>query len=271
MPVLTANDLEVCLSFAEEVASWAIDRIGSRRPEDLAEVDTKEGPGDYVTATDRAVEQHVRGLLHGRFPDHQVIGEEFGTGGGDPGDRVWYVDPVDGTTNYVHGLPLSAFSLALADENGAAVGVVADPYRGEIFSAARGHGARLNDRPLEPDDRTSLSGALVLTEWSENLPWDGLLATQRALAADSCAIRVLGSTALALAYTAAGRASGILLGRFSPWDVLAGVLIARESGRVVLSRHDGGRPVPADEPLPEDGLIVAAPGVADSLRRICAY
>lgn len=267
MSVLTANDLDVCLSFAEEVASWAIDRIGSQRPDDL-DVDTKEGPGDYVTATDRAVEQHVRGLLHARFPDHQVIGEEFGAGGGDPGDRVWYVDPVDGTTNYVHGLPLSAFSLALADENGTAVGVVADPHRGEVFSAARGRGARLNDRPIERPDRASLTGGLVLTEWSANLPWDGLLAIQRELAADSCALRVLGSTALALAYTAEGRAAGTLLGTFSPWDVLAGVLICRESGLVVLSQGDGGRPTAADEPLPDEGLIVAAPGVADALCRL---
>lgn len=269
MPVLTANDLEVCLSFAEEVASWAIDRIVSARP-DGVDVETKDGPGDYVTTTDRAVEQHVRGLLHARFPDHQVIGEEFGTGGGDPGDRVWYVDPVDGTTNYVHGLPLSAFSLALADENGAAVGVVADPYRGEIFSAARGQGARVNDRLLAPVDRTSLSGALVLTEWAVDLPWDGLLAFQRSLAGHSCAVRVLGSTALSLAYTAAGRATATLLSRFSPWDVLAGVLIARESGLVVLSRHDGGQPIPTDHPLPDEGLVVTLPGVADELRDLLA-
>lgn len=269
MPVLTKTDLDECLHFAEEIASWAIDRIGSHRPS-AAEVTTKDGPGDYVTATDRAVEQHVRGLLHARFPDHQVIGEEFGAGGGDPGDLVWYVDPVDGTTNYVHGLPLSAFSLALADENGTAVGVVADPYRGEIFSAARGRGARLNDRPIEPTDRTSLSGALVLTEWSASRPWDGLVETQKALAEHSCAVRIVGSTALSLAYTAAGRATATLLNRFSPWDVLAGVLLAREAGLSVVSQEEGGRAIPADEPLPDAGLLVAMPGVTDALRAIWA-
>lgn len=266
MPVLTASDLEVCQSFAEDIASWALDRIGSYRP-GSDEVDTKEGPGDYVTVVDRDIEQHVRGLLHARFPDHQVIGEEFGAGGGDPGDQVWYVDPVDGTTNYVHGLPLSAFSLALADENGPAVGVVADPYRGEIFSAARGRGARLNDRPLDPVHRPSLAGGLVLTEWAVDRPWTGVLDVQRMLAEHSCALRVLGSTALSLAYTAAGRATAIMLGRFSPWDVLAGVVIAREAGMAVLSRDDGG-PVPADQPLPGEGLIVAAPAVADPLLRL---
>ena len=268
MPALTANDLQICLSFAEEVASWAIDRIGSERP-DPSQVYTK-GPADYVTSTDRMVEEHVRGLLHARFPDHQVIGEEFGAGGGDPGDRVWYVDPVDGTANYVHGLPFSAFSLALADENGTAVGVVADPHRGEIFSAARGQGARVNDRALEPVDRVSLSGALVLVEGLGHLPRDGLLAVQHALAADDCGLRLLGSTALSLTYAAAGRAAGVLLGRFSPWDVLAGVLIAREAGLTVLSQQDGGQPVPVDQPLPEQNLIVAAPGISGALSRLWA-
>lgn len=265
MPALTPNDLEVCRSVAEEIASWAIDRIGTEPPEP-AQVTTKEGPGDYVTSTDRMVEEHVRGLLHARFPDHQVIGEEFGTGGGDPGDLVWYVDPVDGTANYVHNLPFTAFSLALADENGTAVGVVADPHRGEIFSAVRGAGARLNDRPLEPTNAVSPSGALILAEGLAHLPWDGLLAVQRALAADDCALRMLGSTALSLAYAAAGRAAGVLLGRFSPWDVLAGVLIAQEAGLTVFSRQDGGQPVPVDQPLPEHDLLVAAPGVAGALR-----
>jgi myo-inositol-1(or 4)-monophosphatase len=267
MPVLTTTDLDVCLSFAEEVASWAMDRIGTQQPP-ADEVTTKEGPTDYVTATDRAVEQHVRGLLHARFPDHQVIGEEFGAGGGDPGDLVWYVDPVDGTSNYVHGLPFAAFSLALADENGTAVGVVADPYRGEVFSAARGRGARLNDRPVAAPDHGSLRGTLLLSEWSARLPWASMARMQHALAGEGCGLRVLGSTALSLAYTAAGRAAATLLGGFSPWDALAGVLIAREAGMAVLALEGGGRPVPEDEPLPDGGLLVAAPGVADQIRRL---
>lgn len=269
MPVLTTCDLDACLSFAEEIASWAIDRIGTERPP-TNEVATKDGPMDFVTATDRAVEQHVRGLLHARFPDHQVIGEEFGAGGGDPGDLVWYVDPVDGTANYVHGLPFAAFSLALADENGTAVGVIADPYRGEIFSAARGRGARLNDRPVARSDRVSLGGALVLTEWS-SLPWTSMARMQHALAGKGCAVRILGSTALTLAHTATGRAAATLLGEYNPWDVLAGVLIAREAGMSVLAVAEGGRPVPEDEPLPDEGLLVAAPGVAEEIYRLWSF
>lgn len=266
MSVLVPADLDACLSFAEELASWAIDRIGTEAPP-KEQVDTKLSPDDYVTETDRAVEQQVRAMLHARFPEHQVIGEEFGTGGGDPGDLVWYVDPLDGTANYVHGLPFCAFSLALADEHGAAVGVIADPFRGEIFSAARGRGAWLNDRPIQPEDRDSLGGAVVITEWG---PWDGMVGMLKELQAAGCATRVLGSMALSLAYTAAGRAAATLVGDFQVWDVLAGTVIAREAGLSVLSREHGGQVLAPDAALPDAGLMVALPGVVEPLRLVWA-
>src|SRR5690606_35568940 len=118
---------------------------------DPANATTKAHPVDWVTSVDQAVERHVRQELVARFPDHQVVGEEYGAtarpAGGAPA-VTWYLDPIDGTTNYVHGVPWVAFSLAAADERGAVVGVVADVHRGEVFSAIRGGGSFRNGEPI---------------------------------------------------------------------------------------------------------------------------
>lgn len=243
--------------FAEDLARWAMDRISQCRP---GEVSTKTGPSDVVTETDLAVEKEVRERIAARFPEHRVVGEEFGTSG--EGEFTWYLDPVDGTTNFAQGLPWSSFSLAVADARGPLAGVVADPWRNEIFSAARGKGASLNGVPIRCVQRCSLSGALVLTEWAGNRPWPGQLDLLVALADEQCTTRVLGSSALALAEVAAGRASAAVLSGYATLDVLAGVLICSESGCVV--RDHAGRvsvlPVAGD-----GGLVVAPPTLAPAL------
>src|SRR5581483_4434511 len=119
--VLTSDQLDDCLEAALSLAGWAVERIASGP----AEARRKDGVADWVTAVDLEIEREARARLSARFPSHRVRGEEYG---GDSGLPCWYVDPIDGTTNFVHGLPFSSFSLAMADELGAAVGVVADPY-----------------------------------------------------------------------------------------------------------------------------------------------
>lgn len=246
------------LDVARELARWAIESISSHRLQ-AGDISTKADPTDYVTVVDRSVELHVRDVLGERFPGDRVVGEEMGDGGGDS-TRVWYVDPVDGTTNYVHGLPWSSFSLALADGSGPVVGVVADPHRGEIFSAGRGEGAWVNATPARCADSSTLEGGVLLTEWSAYRPWDGMLPMLEALSFLGCTTRIMGSSALTLASAAVGRASAAVLGGFNTWDVLAGVLIAREAGARVLGRDGGDAPaVPGAE---DGGLLVAAPGVA---------
>src|SRR5439155_17885404 len=107
---------------------------------------------------DLDVEKEVRERISARFPGHRIVGAESGVGGS--GELAWYLDPVDGTTNFAHGLPWSSFSLALADASGALAGVVADPWRGELFSASRGAGARLGGVPIRCAETDSLAGAL---------------------------------------------------------------------------------------------------------------
>ncbi|MGH3319672.1 MAG: inositol monophosphatase family protein [Streptosporangiaceae bacterium] len=250
--------LDPYLFFAEELALWAMDRIGSRRPREVA---TKSGPTDLVTETDRDVEWQVSEQIRTRFPSHRVVGEEFGTAGDGADAPSWYVDPVDGTMNFVHGLPWSSFSLALArSDHDAVVGVVADPYRREVFSAARGRGARLNGVPIRCSDATSLAGEMVLTEWAGNRPWPNMHDMLAILSARSCSVRIMGSSALSIASMAAGRAVATVLGAYSTWDALAGALIAREAGARILARDGTETLLP-----PEGGLLAAAPGVADEL------
>lgn len=252
---------EQYLFFAEELGLWAIDRIAAHRP---AETSTKSGPADFVTETDIAVEEHVRAQIQQWFPDHRIVGEELGSTGGD-GGLVWYVDPIDGTTNYAHGLPWSSFSLAVADAQGPVAGVVADPFRRELFSARRGGGARCNGMPMRCADTRSLAGGVLLTEWAGHRPWEGMPEMLAALSEQSCTTRILGSSALSLAAMAAGRATAVVLGGYNTHDVLAGVLIAAEAGATVLGRHGG--PAPALPGPSDGGLLAACPAVAEAAWR----
>jgi myo-inositol-1(or 4)-monophosphatase len=229
------------LEFAVGLAAWATERMRTG-PVTRA---TKANPADIVTDTDTAIERYVRDRIAERFPGHGVTGEELPD---TPGSPVWYVDPVDGTTNYSSGLGWCSFTLALADESGPLLGVVADPFRGETFTARRGSGAFLNGAPIRCGDWRSLDGTVLLTELSGHQPWPGAFAMISALAARHCTVRVMGSSALSLATVAAGRAAAVVLGEYHPVDAMAGLLIAREAGAVI------------DMTTP--GVIAAAPGVA---------
>ncbi len=166
------------------------------------------------------------------------------------------------------GCGFCSFSLALADAAGLALGVVADVWRNEVFSAVRGQGARCGSAAARCDPVTSLQGALVLTELAGTVAWGGMTETVRALGRQGCATRILGSSALALANVGAGRAAAVVLGGAHPIDVAAGALIARESGAVVrVAAHidqvlvrpdDVAGP---DELGPGPALVAAAPGV----------
>jgi myo-inositol-1(or 4)-monophosphatase len=248
--VLTAAELDDCAALVDELAAFAIARIVADRPV-ADQIATKTSAADWVTETDLDVERHVREAVHVRFPKHRFVGEEYGTTGGDDPPATWYVDPVDGTTNFVHGLPWSSFSVAVLDDAGPAVGAVADPYRGEVLSAVRGRGARRNGAPTECSDTTTLVGGILLTELTMHSLWPGLSELMGALAERGCVTRIMGSNALSLASVGAGRSLGTLIGRFGPVDCHAGTLIAREAG--------------ADVRFVGEGVLCAAPGVADEL------
>ncbi|MEQ4206116.1 inositol monophosphatase [Actinopolymorpha sp. B17G11] len=242
---------------ALELAEWASQRIVRGRP---TAVTTKAHDADLVTETDREIERHVRAVIEARFPDHAVVGEEYGGEPADGGGPTWYVDPVDGTTNYASGLPWCSFSLALADGAGPVVGVVADPFRNEVFSATRGGPATCNGVPLRCRDVSSLAGEVVVTEWASYRPWPGMDVMLERLSAQHCTTRIMGSSALSLVSVAAGRAAAGVIGEFHPIDVLAAVFIAARAGAVVRAEDGSATLFPAT-----GGIAVAAPGVATAM------
>ncbi|WP_026316929.1 inositol monophosphatase family protein [Actinokineospora enzanensis] len=254
-PGLLSRALEIAGRLANDATDVIIATAGrGARPEVL------DSPFDWVTDTDRTLERHTRRVLTAEFPGIPVVGEEFGADvGSDDSEYRWVVDPVDGTANYVAGVPWCAYSLALVDAEGPVVGVVADPYRSQIYAAARGRGARANGVRVSLIDRTDTAGTIVCTELARNGPWPGMGGFIERAAAAHAGVRVLGSAALSVAQVALGHASAAVLHSYHEWDVAGAVALALESGAVVLDRRG------EDAPLPVDGLLVAAPGVAETV------
>jgi fructose-1,6-bisphosphatase/inositol monophosphatase family enzyme len=259
--VLSERELDGCAELLDELAGWAAARIVAERPRP-EQIATKTSLADWVTETDLAVERHVRAAVLERFPGHRVVGEEFGVSGADDAAATWYVDPVDGTTNFVHALPWSSFSLAVVDDAGPAAAVVADPYRREVLSAVRGRGARVDGAESRCSTAQSLNGGVVLTELTAQSLWPGMAELMAALADAGCVTRIMGSNALSLASVGAGRALATVIGAWGPIDCLAGALIAREAGALLYS---GGRPCADSLQAPGETLVAAAPGIADEL------
>jgi myo-inositol-1(or 4)-monophosphatase len=247
------------LATALELADLAMRRIATGRP---STVRTKANAADLVTETDHEIEHQVRDVLGTRFPDHAIVGEELGGSPAADEGLTWYVDPVDGTTSYASGLPWCSFSLALAVGDRPVLGVVADPFRGEVFSAVHDGPALCNGTPVRCRDVTSLAGEIVVTEWAAYQPWPGMTDMLRHLSTQMCTARVMGSSALSLVSVAAGRAAGGVLGRFHAIDGLAAAFIASRAGAVVLAEDATPTLFP-----PSGGILVSAPGVSEEIWR----
>ena len=194
----------------------------------------KKGAIDLVTEIDIQIEREFRAMIADRFPDHVVLGEEFASSG----DReatpafCWVFDPVDGTTNYAHGLPIFCSSLALEIDGEIVVGAVYDPTRRELFTAERGQGAWLNGAPLRVSTADALIDSLLVTGFHYGIQRDPeeLVGLFREFISRSRAVRRLGSAALDMCYVAAGRFDGYWESKIQPWDVAAGALIVTEAG-----------------------------------------
>lgn len=257
-PALVSRALEVAGRLANEAADVITATAGrGARPE------VTESPFDWVTDTGRTLERHTRRILADEFPGVPVLGEEFGAASAEPDGATdteglrWVVDPVDGTANYVSGVPWCAYSLAMVDARGPVVGVVADPYRTQIYAAARSRGMRANGSPVRLAGEHESRAGVVCTEFTKTGPWEGMDQFIANAAADHVGVRVLGSPALAITQVALGQATAAVLHSYDVWDVAGALALAVESGATVLDRQ--GRPTR----LPEDGLLVAAPGVGD--------
>jgi myo-inositol-1(or 4)-monophosphatase len=195
---------------------------------------SKKGEIDLVTEVDLECERMCRDVIAERFPDHDVLAEELGTGPSAPrhSRHRWIFDPIDGTTNYAHGLPIFCASLGLEIDGRIEVGAVFDPTRQELFTAERGEGAFLNGRALAVSDATTLLDSLLVT----GFPYDvhahaaDLVAMFGLFLGRARAVRRLGSAALDLCYVAAGRFEAFWEQHLKPWDVAAGSLIVEEAG-----------------------------------------
>jgi len=201
----------------------------------------EKAANDYVSEVDREAEQAIIGTLLTAYPGHSVLAEESGASG--QSDYQWIVDPLDGTTNFLHGFPQYAVSIALAHKGITTQAVIYDPTRNDLFTATRGRGAFLNETRLRVSKRTHLKSALIGTGFPfrqfEHI--DAYLKMLRELMQYTAGLRRPGAAALDLAYVASGRLDGFWEFGLSPWDMAAGALLITEAGGLVgdLQGNDG--------------------------------
>ena len=192
---------------------------------------------DFVTEVDRAAEQAVIEILHRAYPDHAILAEETGARAGQAGESeyTWIIDPLDGTTNFIHGFPQYAVSIGLKHKGLLVQGVVYDPTKNELFTATRGRGAYLNERRIRVSRRAQLDEALIGTgfPFRDFADLDEYMAMFRELTARTAGLRRAGAAALDIAYVAAGRLDGFWEMGLSPWDMAAGALMVQEAGGLV--------------------------------------
>jgi myo-inositol-1(or 4)-monophosphatase len=202
----------------------------------------KKGTIDLVTEVDLAIEQMFRALILSRFPDHAILGEELGGSATVPEGPCWVFDPIDGTTNFAHGLPIYCSSLALEFNGVAEIAAVYDPNRRELFTAQRGRGAFLNGQPIHVSSAATLIDAMLVTGFPYDVHsrLDEIIGLFRAFVGEARAVRRLGSAAIDLCYVAAGRMDGFWERDLNAWDIAGGALLVTEAGGRVTGL--GGEP-----------------------------
>ena len=219
------------------------------------QVDYK-GVIDLVTEVDRQSEDYLLGEIRKQFPDHHILAEESGGTRGD--GHQWYIDPLDGTVNYAHHIPIFCVSIGYASNGTLSLAAVYDPMRDEMFTAERGKGAYLNGRPLHVSGAVELQKSLLVTGFPYDA-WDSEFdnfANFVKFAKLSQGVRRLGSAALDLAYVAAGRFDGFWELALQPWDVAAGGLICEEAGARVTNVYGE-----ADYISPPQSIVATTPGI----------
>jgi myo-inositol-1(or 4)-monophosphatase len=229
---------------ARELAIQTARDAGAILREKLGEVSVEfKGTVDLVTDADRASEALVGSRLSEVFPDHRLVGEEGiarDPGSGEDAAYAWIVDPLDGTTNYAHGYPHFAVSIALTHEQTVVLGVVYDPMLDEMFVAERGGGATLNGKPLRVSSTDTLIRALLATGFSYDLSErDEQLAVWNVMQGLTQGIRRGGAAALDICYVGAGRLDGFWERPLQPWDMAAGALVVEEAGGIITDYAGG--------------------------------
>jgi len=212
-----------------------------------------KGPGDYVTAADKRCEKVLRGELEKARPAYGFLMEESGSVPGSDPDHRWIIDPIDGTTNFMHAVPFFAISAALERGGEIVAGVTYNPVTDELFSAEKGQGAFLNNRRLRVANRTDIHDALVSCPLPHRGRGEHVLSRAEigAMQAKVIGLRHLGSATLEIAYVAAGRLDGMWQRNLAAWDLAAGIIMMREAGGFVSDCDSDKNPL-------ETGHIVAA-------------
>jgi myo-inositol-1(or 4)-monophosphatase len=224
-------------------------------------VQTKS-PNEFVTKVDEAAEAAIIETIQERYPEHAFIAEESGATG--DSDHVWIIDPLDGTTNYIHGFPVFAVSIGLRIRGRLQLGVIYDPNRQEIFTAIRGQGAQLDGRKIRVSGHLGLEGALIGTGFpyrsQDYLPkYLGML---EKVLRKTAGVRRPGAAALDLAWLAAGRIDGFWEYGLQIWDIAAGSLILREAGGLISELED------ESDYLESGNVLAGSPKVHDALKAL---
>lgn len=231
-----------------------------------------KGLNDFVTSIDRAAEAAIIETLSDAYPHHAFLGEESGATG--EGEIVWIIDPLDGTTNFIHGFPVFAVSIGCQMQGRMEHAVIYDPMRQEIFTSTRGAGAYVDNKRLRVSRQRTLQGALIGTgfPYSDNLAQlDTYIAMMKAVMVKASGLRRPGAAALDLAYVAAGRLDGFWEMGLKPWDTAAGTLLIREAGGLIATLDGGeyklGSNIVAGTPRVFNELLeTMAPFLTDELR-----
>ena len=218
---------------AGDIMLQSMDRLDTIRVEE-------KGNNDFVTEVDKACEDAIIDVIRQNYPDHGILAEESGEHKGRD-EVTWIIDPLDGTTNFMHGFPHFAVSIAVKHKGRLEHGLVYDPVKQELFTASRGYGAILNDRRMRVSSRKNLKGALIGAGFPYNhrAQLKTYLASFETIFNQSAGIRRSGAAALDLAYVAAGRLDCYWEFGLKPWDVAAGSLLVSEAGGIV-GDHQGG-------------------------------
>ena len=266
--------MQPLLTIAVRAARRAGDLIVKSLPR-LASIQVaSKGRNDFVTDIDRLAEQEIVTTIRRAYPDHGFLAEESGRSG--QGEFVWIIDPLDGTTNFVHGFPTFAVSIALEHRGRLEQAVVYDPMRQELFTASRGTGALLDGRRIRVSNLRGLEGALIGTgfPYRENARWlDSYLEMLRVVMSAAAGIRRPGSAALDLSYVAAGRLDGFWEIGLHPWDTAAGSLLIVEAGGLIGTltgaEYKQGGNIIAGSPKVYAALVEClAPHVPEGLREL---
>lgn len=218
---------------------------------------SNKAAGDYVTQVDKECEQVIVETLKTAYPSHAFLGEESGESGKEGAEFTWVIDPLDGTTNFIHGIPQFAVSIALLKDGLPLHAVVYHPIANELFTATKGKGAFLDSRRIRVSGCLTMQDALLATgfPFREGDDYDAYLKTMKAMMEKTCGLRRIGSAALDLCWTACGRFDGYWEKGIKIWDIAAGALIAREAGAFVTDfTGEGGY-------LKKGEIIAATPKV----------